>query len=53
MDLLIAYGCDEAQGYLFSRPLPGDQLAEWLETSEYGRPARLDAPLADEGLTLS
>ena len=45
MDLLISYGCDEAQGYLFSRPLPGDQLEEWLETSEYGQPRRLDGSL--------
>ena len=28
MDLLIAYGCDEAQGYYFSRPLPGDALVQ-------------------------
>ena len=27
----------QAQGYFFSRPLPGDQLVEWLERSEHGR----------------
>jgi diguanylate cyclase len=27
---LQALGCDLAQGYLISRPLPGDQLTRWL-----------------------
>jgi EAL domain-containing protein (putative c-di-GMP-specific phosphodiesterase class I) len=36
MEILIEYGCDAAQGYYFSRPLPADQLVQWLETSEYG-----------------
>jgi len=30
-DLLHALGCDQAQGYLFSRPLPADDLAKWLD----------------------
>ena len=42
MDLLNEYGCDEAQGYYFSRPLPGEDLLEWLETSSFGVPRRLD-----------
>ncbi len=42
MNLLIDYGCDEAQGYYFSRPIPGDQLVRWLETSSYGLPPRLE-----------
>jgi len=25
-------GCDIAQGYVISRPLPADQLGAWLET---------------------
>jgi EAL domain-containing protein (putative c-di-GMP-specific phosphodiesterase class I) len=25
-------GCDIAQGYVISRPLPADQLSAWLET---------------------
>jgi diguanylate cyclase (GGDEF)-like protein/PAS domain S-box-containing protein len=37
MDLLITYGCDEAQGYHFSRPLTAEQLQQWLETSEFGQ----------------
>jgi diguanylate cyclase (GGDEF)-like protein/PAS domain S-box-containing protein len=41
MNLLYEYGCDEAQGYYFSRPVPGDDLVPWLETSPFGSPRRL------------
>jgi diguanylate cyclase (GGDEF)-like protein/PAS domain S-box-containing protein len=33
---LLEYGCDLAQGYLFSRPLPAGELTEWLSESPYG-----------------
>ena len=46
MDLLNEYGCDDAQGYYFSRPMPGDELLAWLETSPFGLPRRLGAPEA-------
>ncbi|MGH7082359.1 MAG: EAL domain-containing protein, partial [Acetobacteraceae bacterium] len=35
-------GCDEAQGYLFSRPVPCDELAQLLE---HGK-GRIMAPVA-------
>ena len=28
--MLAAQGCDEAQGYLFTRPLPPSELETWL-----------------------
>jgi diguanylate cyclase (GGDEF)-like protein len=31
-DALRDMGCDIAQGYIVSRPLPADQLSDWLET---------------------
>ena len=39
MQMLLGYGCDAAQGYLFSAAMPGDALPAWLETSPYGLPA--------------
>jgi EAL domain-containing protein (putative c-di-GMP-specific phosphodiesterase class I) len=32
IDVLRNLGCDLAQGYAISQPLPADKLAEWLET---------------------
>jgi EAL domain-containing protein (putative c-di-GMP-specific phosphodiesterase class I) len=31
LQLLRSYRCDAAQGYLVSRPLPVNQLEQWLE----------------------
>jgi EAL domain-containing protein (putative c-di-GMP-specific phosphodiesterase class I) len=44
---LCAMGCDEAQGFHMSRPLPEDKLIEWLRTSPYGleRPGEHSLPL--------
>jgi len=34
--ILKRLGCDMAQGYYMSRPLPADQFRAWLDTSEWG-----------------
>lgn len=34
-NLLSGWGCDTAQGYYMSRPLPADQLMEWLLESRW------------------
>lgn len=34
--MLVDYGCDSAQGYLFSRPSAGEELTRWLTTSPFG-----------------
>ena len=36
METLIEYGCDTAQGFYFSRPVPGDEATRWFESSEFG-----------------
>ena len=33
-EVLHAFGCDLAQGYLLSRPLPAGELTEWMRTSQ-------------------
>jgi EAL domain-containing protein (putative c-di-GMP-specific phosphodiesterase class I) len=38
-DRLMALGCDVAQGYYLSRPLPADQLSEWLLVDRQPAPA--------------
>ena len=40
-DLLRRYGCDGAQGYLFSRPIPAGEMVSWLKqyTSRLVQPA--------------
>ncbi|MBI3622055.1 MAG: EAL domain-containing protein [Nitrospirae bacterium] len=35
-DQLAALGCDAAQGYYMSRPLPADELIRWLSESPWG-----------------
>ena len=32
-DILRESGCDSAQGYLLARPMPVEQLGQWLATT--------------------
>ena len=34
LGFLRAEACDEAQGYLISKPMPGEEFAEWVQTRE-------------------
>jgi diguanylate cyclase (GGDEF)-like protein/PAS domain S-box-containing protein len=36
MTQLLEYGCDEAQGYHFSRPIPAEDILPWLKSSTFG-----------------
>jgi diguanylate cyclase (GGDEF)-like protein len=35
-DRLVEWGCDAAQGYFMSRPLPADALTKWLHLPPWG-----------------
>ena len=35
-DKLREMGCDSAQGYFMSKPLPAEQLLAWLQSSQWG-----------------
>ena len=42
--LLVEHGCDIVQGYLFSPPLPAEELTRWLAESPFGaQPGALPA----------
>lgn len=40
LQVLDAIDCDELQGYLFSRPIPGKQLEQGLRTGQFAPPSR-------------
>ena len=46
MDRLLEFGCDAAQGYYFSRPVPAAELVPWLESSPFGASRRLHSAAA-------
>src|SRR5690606_28409035 len=37
MDALIDMGCDQMQGYYLSKPLPADELPDWLAAYHFAR----------------
>lgn len=37
LDMLAILRCDTAQGYYFSRPIPAEELEQWLTTSSWGQ----------------
>lgn len=40
-DALKGFGCDSAQGFYMSHPLPPSELMNWVHTSRWGRPANM------------
>ncbi len=40
LEMLVQYGCDTAQGHLFSRALAAEELTAWLTESPFGVHAR-------------
>ncbi|HEX7005690.1 MAG TPA: EAL domain-containing response regulator [Alphaproteobacteria bacterium] len=54
LDLLIDLGCDVAQGFLLTEPLPADEYLSWYRTTHaiYGESDGPDEPL-DDGDTMA
>jgi diguanylate cyclase (GGDEF)-like protein len=48
---LLALGCDEAQGYYVSRPLPAPELTQWLNHSPWAL-GQMNATMDLEGVLL-
>ena len=51
LDALAAFGCDYAQGYHFSRPLPAEEFAAWDWPTAMGLAPAL-APAAAGGIAM-
>jgi diguanylate cyclase (GGDEF)-like protein len=49
-EMLQRLGCDQAQGYFMSPPLPPEKLTEWLRTSKFAMPEPLEAEQMDQML---
>ena len=43
-DMLASFGCDEAQGYFFSRPIPSDEFWRWLSVRDPNAMAQPSPP---------
>ncbi|MFC1680899.1 EAL domain-containing protein, partial [Pseudomonadota bacterium] len=44
LNLLCELGCDIAQGFLFSKPLPPELFVKWVEESPWGQSPVVDRP---------
>jgi len=54
LKFLAEHGCDECQGYYFSRPLPAQECGAWLkENGARARPAQPPKPEAPVGVMLA
>ncbi len=51
-DMLRAWGCDEGQGYLLSRPAPADVIGAWQAPACAAMDAIADDPTSDQSLTV-
>jgi diguanylate cyclase (GGDEF)-like protein len=43
LEFLSRHGCDEAQGFLFSKPIPSTEVAHWLDKNTSTEPVRINA----------
>jgi EAL domain-containing protein (putative c-di-GMP-specific phosphodiesterase class I) len=39
---LVEMGCEYGQGYLISRPMPADQVIEWMDNTDWNRSDRTE-----------
>ena len=46
LERLRGLGCDQAQGYYLSRPLPADDITSWFAQSRWGAPLARGMPVA-------
>jgi diguanylate cyclase (GGDEF)-like protein len=53
VDLLRNQGCDQMQGYYFSRPLPAEAMAELLRVRKADRPSRRAGTRGERAVVLS
>ena len=43
--ILKGFGCDMAQGYFISRPIPSAELLTWMKASPWGLPRATPSPV--------